>query len=127
MDAVFRTTRLAFFVHLPARGRKVAGGGAQRGRACGSKCVRTRGEADLFIRLAPEFDGRLQVIENGVDTAYFAPSDDRSSPYAANEAPIVFTGAMDYWPNIDAVSWFVREFCRGWRSNGATPASISWV
>jgi glycosyltransferase involved in cell wall biosynthesis len=21
----------------------------------------------------------------------------------------VFTGAMDYWPNIDAVSWFVRE------------------
>ena len=73
----------------------------------------TRGEADLFNRLAPEFDGHLQVIENGVDTAYFAPSDDRSSPYAANEAPIVFTGAMDYWPNIDAVSWFARDVLPG--------------
>ncbi len=31
------------------------------------------------------------------------------SPYAVGEAPIVFTGAMDYWPNVDAVSWFARE------------------
>ena len=23
--------------------------------------------------------------------------------------PIVFTGAMDYWPNVDAVRWFARE------------------
>jgi sugar transferase (PEP-CTERM/EpsH1 system associated) len=69
----------------------------------------TRAEADMFTRLAPEFDGRLQVIEMGVDTAYFSPSDDRPSPYAANEAAIVFTGAMDYWPNIDAVIWFARE------------------
>lgn len=69
----------------------------------------TRGEADLFARLAPEFNGRLQVIEVGVDTAYFAPSAGRASPYAPNEAPIVFTGAMDYWPNIDAVCWFARD------------------
>ena len=69
----------------------------------------TRGEADLFIRLAPEFNGRVKVVENGVDTAYFSPIGDRPSPYDANEAAIVFTGAMDYWPNIDAVSWFARE------------------
>ncbi|MDQ3189317.1 MAG: TIGR03087 family PEP-CTERM/XrtA system glycosyltransferase [Pseudomonadota bacterium] len=69
----------------------------------------TRGEADLFTRLAPECADRLQVIENGVDTGYFAPSDNHASPYAANEAAIVFTGAMDYWPNIDAVVWFARE------------------
>ncbi len=68
----------------------------------------TRGEADLFIRLAPESAGCVHVIENGVDTGYFAPGD-RPSPYAVNEAPIVFTGAMDYWPNIDAVTWFARE------------------
>jgi sugar transferase (PEP-CTERM/EpsH1 system associated) len=69
----------------------------------------TRGEADLFVRLAPECSGRVHVIESGVDTNYFVPHDDRPSPYAAGEAPIVFTGAMDYWPNIDAVSWFARE------------------
>ena len=71
--------------------------------------VVTRGEADLFARFAPECRSRVHVIENGVDTGYFAPHDDRPTPYAANEAPIVFTGAMDYWPNIDAVEWFARE------------------
>ena len=33
----------------------------------------------------------------------------RPSPFDATELPIVFTGAMDYWPNMDAVIWFVRE------------------
>jgi glycosyltransferase involved in cell wall biosynthesis len=23
--------------------------------------------------------------------------------------PVVFTGAMDYWPNVDAVTWFARD------------------
>ena len=69
----------------------------------------TRGEANLFLRLAPECNGRVHIIENGVDVDYFAPDDDRPSPYRAGEVPIVFTGAMDYWPNIDAVSWFARE------------------
>ena len=69
----------------------------------------TRGEADLFMRLAPECSGRVHVIESGVDTNYFTPHRDLPSPYAVGEAPIVFTGAMDYWPNVDAVSWFARE------------------
>ena len=69
----------------------------------------TRGEAELFQRLAPECNGRVHVIENGVDVDYFAPHDDFPSPFGAGEEPIVFTGAMDYWPNIDAVSWFARE------------------
>ncbi|MGH6609278.1 MAG: TIGR03087 family PEP-CTERM/XrtA system glycosyltransferase [Burkholderiaceae bacterium] len=69
----------------------------------------TRSEAELFARLAPEFQGRLHVIENGVDVDYFAPRADRPSPYSSDEAAIVFTGAMDYWPNIDAVIWFAQE------------------
>src|SRR5262249_33867038 len=32
-----------------------------------------------------------------------------SNPYAADEAALVFTGAMDYWANVDAVTWFSRE------------------
>ena len=68
----------------------------------------TPAEARMFRELAPEAAGVLSV-ENGVDTAYFAPSESRASPYAPGEAAIVFTGAMDYWPNIDAVSWFARD------------------
>jgi sugar transferase (PEP-CTERM/EpsH1 system associated) len=69
----------------------------------------TPAEVDLFARLAPECASKLQAIGNGVDTEYFSPRADRGSPYGSDELPIVFTGAMDYWPNIDAVTWFVAE------------------
>lgn len=69
----------------------------------------TRAEAELFVHLAPECSGRVQVIEMGVDTVYFEPDSQRPTPYAANETAIVFTGAMDYWPNVDAAVWFVNE------------------
>lgn len=44
---------------------------------------------------------------NGVDTAYFRPDAARPAPQPA--ADVVFTGAMHYRPNIDAVSWFARN------------------
>ena len=69
----------------------------------------TDSETELFRRLAPECAARVQVMCNGVDSDYFAPAEAVSSPYGADETPIVFTGAMDYWPNIDAVTWFARE------------------
>lgn len=69
----------------------------------------TAQEVALFTALAPECAGRVQAVGNGVDAAYFAPDPQRPSPYAADEIPLVFTGAMDYWPNVDAVSWFVAE------------------
>ncbi|HEY9106440.1 MAG TPA: glycosyltransferase, partial [Roseateles sp.] len=40
---------------------------------------------------------------------FFSPDAARPSPFAADELPLVFTGAMDYWPNIDAVTWFAGE------------------
>ncbi len=69
----------------------------------------TEAEKALFARLAPACAPRLHAIENGVDREYFSPRDDRPSPYATGEETLVFTGAMDYWPNIDAVTWFARE------------------
>lgn len=66
-------------------------------------------EADLFRgrvgRLAP----RVVAIPNGVDSAYFASTPGRASPFPSGTEPVVFTGAMDYWANADAVLWFVRE------------------
>ena len=69
----------------------------------------TQKEVDLFTRLAPETAGRVDALSNGVDADYFAPDPARPSPFQAGEIALVFTGAMDYWPNIDAVGWFARE------------------
>ena len=66
-------------------------------------------ETALFQALAPECADRVETMGNGVDTNYFAADPGRVSPFAHNEIALVFTGAMDYWPNVDAVVWFARE------------------
>jgi sugar transferase (PEP-CTERM/EpsH1 system associated) len=65
-------------------------------------------ERAKFAALAPDIAARTQVIANGVDIAHFSAAHDFASPFGAAQA-IVFTGTMDYWPNIDAASWFARE------------------
>ena len=69
----------------------------------------TAKEVALFNRLAPDLAGQVHALSNGVDAHYFAPDPRRPSPFEADEIPLVFTGAMDYWPNVDAVTWFARE------------------
>jgi sugar transferase (PEP-CTERM/EpsH1 system associated) len=69
----------------------------------------TPGEVELFLDRAPECVGRVRSLSNGVDAEFFEPSPERPSPFGTDELPIVFTGAMDYWPNIDGVSWFVTD------------------
>jgi sugar transferase (PEP-CTERM/EpsH1 system associated) len=66
-------------------------------------------EAELFRRLAPESSPKIGHFSNGVDTDYFSPDQPHANPYAPGERALVFTGAMDYWPNIDAVKWFAAE------------------
>ena len=66
-------------------------------------------EAQLFRKEAPESAGRIVAIRNGVDSEYFSPAHDFASPFAPGERAVVFTGAMDYWPNVDAVAWFARD------------------
>jgi len=69
----------------------------------------TEAEVELFRSLAPECGVRVEAMCNGVDARYFSPSANRPSPFPTDEEAVVFTGAMDYWPNIDAVAWFVDE------------------
>ncbi len=66
-------------------------------------------EAALFRRLAPEVGHKVEHFCNGVDADYFSPHILHRSPFSAGERHIVFTGAMDYWPNIDAVDWFAHQ------------------
>jgi sugar transferase (PEP-CTERM/EpsH1 system associated) len=69
----------------------------------------TENETELFCKSAPESRGRVDAMCNGVDAEFFSPEHVFESPYADGERPLVFTGAMDYWPNIDAVTWFANE------------------
>lgn len=69
----------------------------------------TPNETELFLSRAPECRGRVQSLSNGVDADFFQPDALQPSPFAAGELPVVFTGAMDYWPNIDGVAWFASE------------------
>lgn len=69
----------------------------------------TDNEVALFQRLSPGRNPRLAALGNGVNADFFAPDPARESPFEPGEIPLVFTGAMDYWPNVDAVCWFVSE------------------
>jgi sugar transferase (PEP-CTERM/EpsH1 system associated) len=73
----------------------------------------TENEAALFCEQAPECRVRVEAMCNGVDADYFAPDPARASPYLPDELPVVFTGAMDYLPNVDAVTWFNQEVLPG--------------
>jgi glycosyltransferase involved in cell wall biosynthesis len=65
--------------------------------------VTSEREALLLKSLLPE--GVFAVVPNGVDTDAFQ---EISQPQQVADR-IIFTGTMDYYPNIDAVCYFARE------------------
>jgi len=64
--------------------------------------VCTAAERCDFERLFPGI--AVSLVGNGVDLDYF-----RSLGEVKRTGSIVFTGVMDYFPNIDAVLWFCDE------------------
>jgi glycosyltransferase involved in cell wall biosynthesis len=46
----------------------------------------------------------VSVVPNGVDAAFFAPGGDPPAPHT-----FLFTGTLDFRPNVDAVLWLARE------------------
>lgn len=71
-------------------------------------------EASLFRAHTGLGADKVRALENGIDLAAYNPAspdikplkDDRIDPAAPL---VIFTGQMDYRPNIDAVSHFARE------------------
>jgi len=64
-------------------------------------------EAALFRARAGLPQADIRALQNGVDLEFFRPG---AVPAAATPRPlIVFTGQMDYPPNVDAVRWFAVE------------------
>lgn len=80
----------------------------------------SRAEAAIFETLAPEAADRTSYINNGVDASYFDPRADIGRIFDERPA-IVFTGAMDYFPNVQAVTWFAEEVMPRLRSHPAEP------
>jgi len=66
-------------------------------------------ECKHFQSLAPESANKIDFFNNGVDTEYFSPSHALQNPFQAEHKIFTFTGAMDYWANVDAVVWFANN------------------
>jgi len=82
-------------------------------------------EVELFLSLAPDCRDRVKAMGNGVNADFFQPDAALPSPFDADEQPIVFTGAMDYWPNIDGVRWFAEQMLPAIRARH--PRARFWI
>lgn len=72
----------------------------------------TDDERDLFRRMSAAVNRKkIVTLGNGVDTEYFSPDAEFDFTERPDEGHqlICFTGAMDYWANVDAVVWFVEN------------------
>jgi sugar transferase (PEP-CTERM/EpsH1 system associated) len=90
----------AWFYRLEAR-RLFAFENAASRKALATLFI-TSAERQIYVGLGGQ--GNLCVLGNGVDTDFFAPSETRPEP-----GRILFTGAMDYFPNEEGVAWFAKE------------------
>ena len=90
-------------------GRKLAAWEARVARDFDATLLVSNAEAALLQQRAPAAQHKIGAFENGVDAEYFSPARDYPNPYPPGVQGVVFTGAMDYWPNIDAVSWFAER------------------
>lgn len=59
-------------------------------------------EEKIFQERIP--DAPSTVLRNGVDLEYYRPSSDERDPHS-----VVFTGVMNYYPNVDAVRFFALD------------------
>ena len=68
-------------------------------------------EAQLFRTHQPQIQqDKVHGVLNGVDVDFFNPEVSFSEESMVPTVPFIsFTGAMDYWANIDAVLWFVEH------------------
>ncbi len=90
-------------------GRKLADWERQVAQAFDATLLVSLDEAALLQRRVPDARNKIMAFENGVDADYFSPEREYPNPYPAGVQGIVFTGAMDYWPNVDAVTWFAER------------------
>ena len=86
---------------------------ARIARECDWSTFVSAQEAQLFATLVPDQAAKIRAVSSGVDHVYFDPDWDVSPgtppPFDIARPNYVFTGTMDYPPNIGAVEWFASE------------------
>lgn len=68
-------------------------------------------------RLLP-YPANVTVMPNGIDCQAFVPRGPQP------EGTLIFTGAMNYFPNVDGVTWFHREI---WPHVKAHHPAVRWL
>ena len=82
---------------------------ARIARECDWSTLVSPEEAKLLADAVPDRAGHIRAISNGVDTVYFDPALLYAAPFDTGRPNFVFTGTMDYPPNVDAVCWFAAD------------------
>jgi sugar transferase (PEP-CTERM/EpsH1 system associated) len=91
------------------------------GRQARCTFLSTEQEVALFRSFAAGIPAKR--MENGVDFDYFSPQP--APPELAGCRSVVFVGAMDYYPNIDAACWFAANVLPELRR--AVPEMEFWI
>jgi sugar transferase (PEP-CTERM/EpsH1 system associated) len=91
-----------------AEGRRLAKYEQRWAREFSLTLLSTPSEADILRRNVP--GAQIEELENRMDMGYFDPSTVAvPAEITACQPYIIFTGSMDYFPNVDAVLFFYRE------------------
>ncbi|MBK9713896.1 MAG: glycosyltransferase [Kouleothrix sp.] len=101
---------LAGGMYSLAQWQKLARYEARVMRACDLVLAVAEEDRAIMRALAPGVP--IGVVPNGVDTAAFSRAAllcDRSGPIELRDSTLVFSGTLDFRPNVDAITWFVRE------------------
>lgn len=101
-------SNLAGGLYSLAQWRKLARFERRVMRGCDAVLAVSEDDRRTLLRLSPE--GRVAVVPNGVDTAHFSRQALAGGPPPGIREPaLVFTGTLDFRPNVDAVLWFTNE------------------
>jgi polysaccharide biosynthesis protein PslH len=99
-----RAAHSMFGLMLKREAKRLAAFEAQTARRAHASLFVSEAEAALFTRRSGL---AASAMGNGIDLAHFAP--DAVDPLVPANPLIVFTGQMDYAPNVEAVSDFARK------------------
>ena len=87
------------------------------------------GDSSKLVTLVSESEAQLyrdlikpscpvSGISNGVDTEYFQPGPSSAKAPTNNTVHLVFTGVLDYTPNVEGMIWFCKEVMPRLRDHG---------
>ena len=109
-DLKLNAVSMAAGAYSLAQWRKLRRYEARVMRQCDAVLAVAAADRLTLLGLAPA--ATIGVVPNGVDTAYFssaAMARDQVSALASRVPMLVFSGTLDFRPNVDAVTWFVRQ------------------